>query len=83
MSNETKTSLTIAALGIALSIAGGYGTVAFASGGIVERVNQAEAKVREIREDLNDIRLAVNRVDDRTREADKALARIEGSLSRK
>ena len=83
MSQDQKNAITISAIGVLLSASIAFGGVAFASGGIVERVEQTEQKMAQLRQDINDIRLAVNRIDDRTREGDKALARIEGRLNGK
>ena len=83
MSQDQKNSITISVIGVLLSASIAFGGVAFASGGIVERVEQTEEKMLELKEDINNIRLGVNRVDERTRDQDKALARIEGQLSRK
>ena len=83
MSSEQKFQITIAVVGVVISCAIAFGGVAYASGSVSERVKQTEQRLTTVYEELNEIRLAINRVDDRTRDADKALARIEGRLNGK
>ena len=83
MSVDQRFQVWAGVIAVVLSAAIAFGGVAYASGSISERVEQTEKKVLEVYQELNNIRLAINRVDDRTRDADKALARIEGQLSRK
>ena len=83
MSNEQKITVWSAVIGVVVSCAIAFGGVAYASGTVNERVKQTEQRIATVYEELNEIRLAINRVDDRTRDADKALARIEGRLNGK
>ena len=83
MSQEQKFQVWAGVIAVVVSIAIAFGGVAYASGSVSARVSETEKKLETVYAELNEIRLAINRVDDRTRDADKALARIEGRLNGK
>lgn len=86
MSNEQKLQLwvSVASVIVTLIIAGS--SIAYASGVTTNRVKALEAAVAEQKADLaealDSLRLTVNRIDDRTRETDKAISRLEGRLTK-
>lgn len=86
LSNEQKLQLwvSVASVIVTLIIAGS--SIAYASGVTTNRVKALEAAVAEQKADLaealDSLRLTVNRIDDRTRETDKAISRLEGRLTK-
>lgn len=86
MSQEQRLQLwvSVASVIVTLIIAGS--SIAYASGVTTNRVKALEAAVAEQKADLaealDSLRLTVNRIDDRTRETDKAISRLEGRLTK-
>lgn len=87
MSQEQKLQLGVSIASVILTMIIAGTSIAYASGVTSNRVKALEEAVAEqkmeIATALNDLRLAVNRIDDRTREADKSLSRLEGRFGAK
>lgn len=87
MSEEQKLQIGVSIASVILTMIIAGTSIAYASGVTSNRVKALEDTVAEqkaeISNALNDLRLAVNRIDDRTREADKALSRLEGRYGAK
>lgn len=85
LSQEQKLHIwvSIASVLVTLVIAGS--SIAYASGVTTNRVKTLELQMaeqkRDLAEALDALRLAVNRIDDRTRTAGEAISRLEGRLS--
>lgn len=86
LSQEQRLQLwvSIASVIVTLIIAGS--SIAYASGVTANKVRSLEEQIQQQKEVLNsaleELRLTVNRIDDRTRETDKAISRLEGRLTK-
>lgn len=86
LSQEQKLQLSVSIASVILTMIIAGGSIAYASGVTSNRVKSLEEQVQAQKEQLNealgDLRLTVNRIDDRTRETDKAISRLEGRLTK-
>lgn len=86
LSQEQKLQLSVSIASVILTMVIAGTSIAYASGVTSNRVKALEEAVaeqkRDISEALDNLRLTVNRIDDRTRETDKAISRIEGQLTK-
>lgn len=86
LSQEQKLQLSVSIASVILTMIIAGTSIAYASGVTSNRVKALEEAVaeqkRDISEALDNLRLTVNRIDDRTRETDKAISRLEGQLTK-
>lgn len=86
LSQEQKLQLSVSIASVILTMVIAGTSIAYASGVTSNRVKALEEAVaeqkRDISEALDNLRLTVNRIDDRTRETDKAISRLEGQLTK-
>lgn len=86
LSQEQRFQIWISVASVILTALIAGGSIAYASGVTANRVRTLEEQMGELKKDwaesLNELRLGVNRIDDRTRELEKSLSRLEGRLTK-